>query len=290
MHHMGAFRAIADPDRVIAAIAERQHGIVPLRQLHHAGITRRMVEIRVRAGRLHRIHHGVYAVGHRALSNEGRWMAAVLAAGDGAVLSHRSAAELWGLLRAKGGPRHVTIPTVSGRRRRPGLDIHRSRTLLPRDITMRASIPVTTPARTVADLRRVAAPAEVRRAIRQAEYVGLPLEDRASDRTRSDLERVFLRMLRRHRLPKPEVNVPIGPYTVDFLWRDARLVVEVDGWQAHRGRQAFLDDRARDAYLRLKGFAVQRFSDEQVEGNAPTLVALLRRRFASAARGAKPTA
>jgi very-short-patch-repair endonuclease len=287
---MGGFRAIADPDRVIAAIASRQHGVVSLHQLLAAGISQRMVEIRVQAGRLHRIHHGVYAVGHGALSNEGRWMAAVLAAGEGAVLSHRSAAELWSLLRPEAGPSHVTVPCGGGRRRRSGLIVHRSSSLRRRHVSRQASIPVTTPARTIADLRRVAEPHEVRRAIRQAEYLGLPLEETATDRTRSDLERAFLRLCSRHRLPSPEVNVRIGPYTADFLWRDARLVVEVDGWQAHRGRQAFLDDRARDAYLKLKGFDVHRFSDEQVEGHEQTLAVLLHRRLASAVHGAKPTA
>ena len=286
---MGGFRAIAKPDRVIAAIAGRQHGVVTLTQLYAAGMTWRMVELRVRAGRLHRIHRGVYAVGHRALSNEGRWRAAVLAAGEGAVLSHRSAAGLWGLLKPRGQPPHVTTSGGTGRRKRPGLVVHRSSTLRPRDVTRRASIPVTAPARTIADLRLVAGSAEVRRAIRQAEYLGLPLEERHSDRTRSDVERDFLSLCRRHRLPLPEVNVPIGPYTVDFLWPHACLVVETDGWAAHRGRQAFLDDRARDAYLALRGLEVHRFSDEQVGENDATLVALLRQRLSCSGRGAKPT-
>jgi very-short-patch-repair endonuclease len=275
---MGALRATPHPDQVIASIARRQHGVVTLTQLYAAGITWRMVARRVQAGRLHRIHHGVYAVGHGALSNEGRWIAAVLAAGEGAVLSHRSAAELWSLLRPQNAPPHVTIPHAAGRRKRSGLFVHRSRTLQASDVTRCRSIRVTTPARTIADLRRVAKPSEVRRAIRQAEYLGLPLEDTATDRTRSDLERAFLRLCRRHRLPCPEVNVGIGPYTADFLWRDARLIVETDGWAAHRGHQAFLDDRARDAYLRVRGFEVLRFSDEQVEEER-TLVTLLRGRL-----------
>jgi very-short-patch-repair endonuclease len=109
------------------------------------------------------------------------------------------------------------------------------------------------------------------------------LADVESDRSRSDLERDFLRLCRRHRLPLPEVNVKIGPYTVDFLRRRQRLVVETDGWKAHRGRQAFLDDRSRDPYLAVRGLEVQRFSDEQVAQAAPLIIALLRRRLRAAA-------
>ena len=97
------------------------------------------------------------------------------------------------------------------------------------------------------------------------------------DRTRSELERIFLGLCRRYRLPTPEVNVEIGPYTADFLWRERRLVVETDGWGAHRGRQAFEDDHARDAYLRLQGFEVLRFTYEQVVRDPGTVAALLRR-------------
>jgi hypothetical protein len=205
-------------------------------------------------------------------------MAGVLAAGDGAVLSHRSAAELWSLLQPRNAPPHLTIPHAAGRRKRSGLIVHRSRTLQESNVTRCHSIPVTTPARTIADLRRLAEPHEVRRAIRQAEYLGLPLAAITTDRTRSDLEGAVLALCRRSGLPPPEVNVKIGRYTADFLWREQHLVVEADGWQAHRGRQAFLDDRARDAHLRVRGFEVLRFSDEQVE-EEQTLVTLLRGRL-----------
>jgi very-short-patch-repair endonuclease len=278
---MGAFRA---PDRVIADVARRQHGVVTRSQLNSAGVTRRMVDTRVRSGRLHRIHHGVYAAGHRALSNEGRWMGAVLACGEGAVLSHRSAAELWELLPPRATVVDVTVPLRRGRKRRRGVRIHRPSSLPRSATTHRETIPVTTPARTIIDLRRVAGAAEVRRAIRQANYLGLPLKEIATDGTRSDPEAAVLDLCRRNRLPAPEVNVKVGPYTADFLWREQRLVVEVDGWRAHRGRQAFLDDRARDAYLRLRGLEVQRFSDVQVEHDEPTVVALLRRYLDNGAR------
>jgi very-short-patch-repair endonuclease len=133
---------------------------------------------------------------------------------------------------------------------------------------------VTTPARTLSDLRRVVAtpgrrglisPKELRRAIRQANVLGLPVgEEERQERTRSELERDFLRLCRRHRLPAPEVNVRVGPHLVDFLWRERMLVVETDGYRYHSGRVAFEDDRARDLELRALGYEVVRLSSRQV--------------------------
>lgn len=199
-------------------------------------------------------------------------MAAVLACGPGAALSHRSAAELWELLPRRDGPVHVTVPTVNGRRQRPGLRIHRSSTLTDGERTRRNGIDVTTPARTLRDLPATVPSFLVRRATRQAEFLGLDLGGIETDGTRSDLERAFLRLCRRHRLPSPEVNARIGPYAVDFLWREQRLVVETDGFAAHRGRQAFEDDRARELYLHARGYRVRRFSDRQVRRRATELV------------------
>jgi very-short-patch-repair endonuclease len=132
-------------------------------------------------------------------------------------------------------------------------------------VTRRHGIPVTKPAQTISDLRGRVSEKELRRAIRQADVLGLPIDpDIEHDRTRSDLERDFLRLCRRHRLPAPEVNVRIGSREVDFLWREARLVVETDGYRYHRGRQAFEDDRARDLDLRSQGYDVLHFSYRQV--------------------------
>lgn len=150
----------------------------------------------------------------------------MLACGPKAVVSHRSAAELWGLLHPRRGPVAVTVPGDGGRRKRPGIRLHRSPSLRPLDLTSRNNIPVTTPARTIADLRRVADVDEVRRAIREAEFLGLAVVGHEGERelTRSGLERRFLRLCRRHRLPEPEVNALVGPYEVDFLWRDRNLI------------------------------------------------------------------
>jgi very-short-patch-repair endonuclease len=191
-------------------------------------------------------------------------MAAVLAHGDGAALSHRSAAELWRLLRPAGGVIHVSIPTGSGRRRRDGIRLHRRPRLVSTAITRRRNIPVTTPARTLADLRHAVPPAQLRRAIRQAEVLGLPTGLKASEATRSELEHLFLRLCERHRLPAPEVNVQVGPYEVDFLWRSERLIVETNGYRYHRGAQAFEDDHQRDLVLRSHGCDVRHFTYRQV--------------------------
>lgn len=266
----------AKADRLIARIAGRQHGVITSAQLAEAGVSRSAAVRRARAGLLHRVHQGVYAVGHAALSHHGRWTAAVLACGEGAVLSHISAAQLWGLLPARGGPIHVTIATASGRRRRKGLRIHRS-PLLPHTATTRLDgIAVTTVARTLADLRRTAAPHVYRRAVRQAEYRGLDLGDTPTDGTRSDLERTFLALCRRHRIPEPDVNAKVGPYTVDFLWPEHRLIVETDGYRAHRGRQAFEDDRERDRRLALLGHRVLRFTHAQVTGDSAGVAKAIR--------------
>jgi very-short-patch-repair endonuclease len=256
---------VVNADAEVAAIASRQHGVATFTQLKQAGVSRSGIYRRLAAGRLHRVHRGVYAVGHRGLSQQGKWMAAVLACGAGAVLSHRSAAELWELLPASTGPIHVSVPASSGgRSSRHRLRIHRS-SLPAGDTTIRGRIPVTTPARTIADLKRSVPAVTVRKAIREAEFRGLDLGDTDTDHTRSELERAFLLLCRRHGLPAPEVNVRVGRFTVDFLWRAQRLAVETDGYRAHRGRQAFEDDRERELALGVRGIRLRRFSDRQVD-------------------------
>jgi very-short-patch-repair endonuclease len=266
----------APVDWQIAQIARLQHGVVTTAQLVEVGLSRAAVSQRAGRGRLHRLHQGVYAVGHHALSDEARWMAAVLACGPGAVLSHGAAAVHWGLLRPLDGPVDVTVSTHSGRKRRRGIRIHRCATLgaplsinalqkrPERAVTVRDRIPVTTVPRTLEDIRATLAPYLVRRAIRQAEFLKLPVGIE-TDRTRSDLERDFLRLCRRYGLPAPEVNVVIDGMTVDFLWRHARLVVETDSYATHGGTIAFEDDRERDLRLRRAGYSVHHFSERQLE-------------------------
>jgi very-short-patch-repair endonuclease len=274
---------VASPDREIAKIAGRQHGVVSSRQLISAGLSRAGVARRVEAGRLHRAHRGVYAVGHPGLSWHGRWMAAVLACGEGAVVSHRSAAELWEMLKPTAGAVDVSVHGGGGRARRPGIRLHRRASLRSDAVTQRHRVPVTRPAQTIADLRQVVPEKEVRRAIRQAAVLGLPLDEGARrERTRSELERDFLRLCRRYRLPLPEVNVSIGRYEADFVWSDLGFVVETDGYRYHRGRQAFRDDRRRDLELRARGLEVQRLSEEQIDEEPERVAEILHEVLASA--------
>lgn len=298
----------AKADARVAAIAARQHGVASIEQLRAAGLSDQAVSERRRAGRLHRMHRGVYAVGHTAPSAERRWMAAVLAlrtgapgggreaadtaeaagraptgarspagpAGAQAVLSHRSAAALWRMLPPGDGPVDVSVPSGGGRRSRSGIRIHRSASLDATQVTSRRGIPVTTPARTVADLRAVLAPEELRRAARQADVLGLPLGPEAPvDGTRSELEGAFLRLCRRHRLPQPRVNMRIGQLLVDFCWPERQLVVETDGYRYHRGRAAFEDDRSRDLRLQARGYRVLRLTHRQVTGEPAEVAAVL---------------
>jgi very-short-patch-repair endonuclease len=160
------------------------------------------------------------------------------------------------------------------------MQIHRSPSLQKTATTIKDGIRVTTTPRTLADLKGTVEPWEHRRAIRQAEYLGLPTALK-TDRTRSDLEAAFLRLCRRHGIPPPEVNIKIAGFTVDFLWREQRLVVETDGYAAHRGRQAFLDDRARELTLAANGLRLRRFSDEQVDHQADEVAAAIRSELAA---------
>lgn len=256
---------VDSPDGRVARRSAQQYGVISIGQLRDAGLSDDAVLGRVRTGRLHRLHRGVYAVGHPNPPAEGRWMAALLACGKEACLSHRSAAHLWRLLKPEGGPIDVSVSSASGRARRIGIRLHRRASLPAAAVTQRSRIPVTTPGQTIDDLRSIVSPAELRRAIRQAEVLGLRtgLEGR-EERTRSELEHLFLRLCRRHRLPAPEVNVQIGPRIVDFLWREQRVIVETDGYRYHRGSQAFEDDHERDLDLRSLGYDVVRLTYRQV--------------------------
>lgn len=263
--HMG--NQPAKCDLVIARIASRQHGVVSSAQLRAAGISKVAASKRTNAGRLHRLHRGVYAVGHTRLTFEGRCLAAALACGESAVVSHGSAASLWRLIPAGDGPIDITLPTDAGRESRPGIRIHRTSTLIAGLTTRRSAVPVTRPARTLRDLRRVVPPALHQQAVRRG--LDLRLIDEADlqrepDLTRSELERLFLRLCRRHRFPSPEVNARVGPYEVDFLWRERGVIVETDGFRYHGNRGAFESDRVRDARLQSLGYRVLRFTYRQV--------------------------
>jgi very-short-patch-repair endonuclease len=284
-------------DIEIARLAGAQHGVVSRPQLLVLGFTDDGVTRRTRAGRLHRVHRGVYAVGHRVLTLEGRWMAAVLAAGDGAVLSHASAAAAWDMRPVGGGGIHVTIQSSTGRERRAGLRIHRSVTLTPQDITTHRSIPITDPHRTLVDLARTLKGRQLEQAVNRAERLidferlsrAAPPSLRAvlqrytTATTRSELEELFLRLCDDHGVPRPEVNARIAGLEVDFVWRDRRLTVEVDGYAHHRSPAAFERDRERDVLLETAGWRVMRFTYDQVTHRAAWVASAVR-------TGARPPA
>jgi very-short-patch-repair endonuclease len=254
----------------IARIAGRQHGVATSAQLYAVGIGKNRVTRLLRAGRLHRLYRGVYAVGHRSPNEWQRYMAAVLVCGEGAALSHQSAAYLWGFLKPEGGPVHVTSPSTAGKALRAEVVLHRSPSLKEGETTRRERIPVTTPRRTIEDLEGTIPGYLYRRAKSQAEFMKYRL-NLPSDRTRSDLERDFLRFLAKHGFPRPEVNVKVGKYTVDFLWPEHMLAVETDFFDYHRGSQAFEDDHQRELDLRRMGYTVRRFTGAQIR-NHPALV------------------
>jgi predicted transcriptional regulator of viral defense system len=268
-------------DARIADLAKGQHGVVARRQLLSLGIGKEAIEWRLRSGRLHRLHRGVYAVGHRALSREARWMAAVLFCGPEAVLSHRSAAALWGI-RVSSGAIEVTAPSKSRSRGR----IRRHFAVLPADeVTERNGTPVTTVPRTIFDLAAVEPIGLVEQALRQVErlrlYDALSLTDllaryprRHGSRTvreclrrlhdlpdgftREKLEARFLAFLDRYGFPRPRLNawLTIGShrYQVDCLWPAQKVIVELDGYATHGTRHAFEGDRDRDRRLLAAGY------------------------------------
>jgi very-short-patch-repair endonuclease len=288
----------------IATLAERQHGVVSLSQLQFMGLSSRAVRDRVAAGRLTRIHRGVYAVGHGRLTGHGRWMAAVLALGDGAVLSHRSAAALHGIRPDNRATTDITLPSRSARPR-PGIRVHKSSTLTAADVTTMDGIRCTTVARTLLDMAETVDERGIEKAIDQADVLRIfdrrAVEDvltRAGGRrgarvvqevlgvyggptlTDHELEERFLTLCRKASLPSPAVNewVALGDgiaYKADFLWRAERLIVETDGWGSHRTRRAFEDDRRRDRRLRLAGWDVIRFTWRDVEREPEAVVTFL---------------
>jgi very-short-patch-repair endonuclease len=300
-------------DERIAELAGRQFGVVARRQIELLGVGREAIEVRLRSRRLHRLHRGVYAVGHRALSIQGKRMAAVLASGPGAVLSHATAIALWGVGGSAGGPIHVT----TAKKWRSSAQIRRHYSLLPEnEMTVLDGIPVTTVPRTIFDFAAIASIDQVESAIREAEYRQLHdrlslvdllerypgrrggprvcsalkrIETLPSGRPKSPLEERFLPFLRRHGLPRPRLNdwIFVGKrrFQVDCHWQGTGQIVELDGWQAHGTRSAFRDDRTRDRILRTAGYDVTRIAWAQLDDEAEAIAADLRRLLRSRSGG-----
>jgi very-short-patch-repair endonuclease len=292
-------------DAVVAALAARQWGVVTRRQLFETGLSRKSVESRMSSGHLIRLHPGVYAVGHARLRPEGHWLAAVLAVGPGAVLSHRDAAGLHALRPANHA--RIEVTTAADRRSTEKIEVHRTRVLDADGITTVQGIPVTTVARTLLDLAGVVPRDHLSRAMQQADrrkVLDLRAIEAAMARTRgrrgrghralttaieeyaalglsatdSVLEDAFHRLLRDHGLPSPAINAYVAGFRVDCVWRSQRVAVELDGWAWHHTRHAFERDRERDAALMAQGWRVLRFTHHQVT-RRPDLVAQTLRRL-----------
>lgn len=298
-------------DLPLAKLAARQHGVVTVQQLREFGLGDSGIAKRVRTGRLHRVHRGVYSVGHDALPQRGRYLAAVLALGPGAALSHWSAAALWGLVDdVDAHPIDVTV--AHDARARWGIRVHTVGCLPARDRRRVGGISVTAVARTLLDLADVVTPQVLRRALREAYVKRLTSEPQLSSvisgargrhgaprlaalispglvATRSELEDRVLDLLRSNGLPRPLVNARLAGLPrrveVDFLFAEARLIVEADGARYHDNRLAREADASRQAMLEAAGYRVLRVTWSQVVREADDTVRRLRAAVGLAATG-----
>lgn len=241
------------------------------------GLGKGLIQERLQSGRLMPVHRGVFAVGHRKIGLRGEWIAAVLASGPGAALSHGSAAHLWGLRRSRGA---AEVSRCSGGKRRPGIRVHQCRSLTSVDVMIEAGIRVTSIERTLLDiaarldarrleravaaadrsgrlrwpeLERVLAESRGRQGTARLRRVAQQIDPRAIDAI-SPLEVDFLALCREAGLPAPEVNVLVGGHLIDFLWPDKRVVVETDGYRYHKDRLAFEQDHETSVALTAAGY------------------------------------
>jgi hypothetical protein len=287
-------------DRQLAALADRQHGVFATWQLTDDSCGRHAIEHRASTKRLRRLHRGVYAYGHRRLTANGYRLAAALACGPTAVVSHRSAAAIWELIQTSPTRIDITVPGTSRCSRR-GIRVHRARRLRPEDVTTVDGVPVTTVAQTLLDLAAVVNRTRLRRAIEQADRSGvlnldalLRAIDRAPTRkgtanlrsiladyagpalTRSGLERRFLELVEEAGLPKPLVNVKVAGFEVDVFWPQWRLVVELDSRAFHLDPRTFERDRLRDARLQRARCRVLRITDRRITASPKAVIADIR--------------
>ena len=286
-HHSDALRHPVD--RNVAELAERQHGVVTTQQLVACGVSRGAIARRVKNGRLHNVHRGVYVVGHMALAPLAKERAALLACGRGAVLSHWSAAALWGFGEADDRV-HVTVP---GRqvRPRPGIEVHRTTTDA-RDVRTRSSLPLTAPDRTVLDLRGRMSATAFERLV--AEGIAMRLVSRGllgedAQVTRSEAERALLRLVKKAGIEHPQTNQRVAGHEVDAVWRDHGVIAEVDGFAFHGHRLAFERDRRKDRALLREGWTVLRITWRQLRDEPEAVVADLAGTLSAAGPRTAPT-
>jgi very-short-patch-repair endonuclease len=283
----------------LANLANRQYGVVGRWQLVELGFGDEAIRSQLRSGRLHQLHRSSYAVGHRIVPRRGKWLAAVLAMGPGAFLSHESAAALWGLV---GDRPEVDVTAPGGRQERPGrkgMTVHRCK-LHSDEVTVHERIPVSTVARTLFDLAERGPANRLKDAWDEASRLRLlrvPEVTTAYDRGRGRLRarrriRPFLAARQRlvedlasrledrfaafvvdHRLPPPQTNVLVDGDEVDVLWPGARLIVELDSWEFHAHRAAFEKDRSRDADHLLDGYRTLRVTHRRLSEEPVRLAA-----------------
>jgi very-short-patch-repair endonuclease len=285
----------------LSQLATKQHGVVARRQLLRLGFGNEAIKSRLAAGRLNPLHLEVYAVGHMRLSRYSHWLAAVLAYGDAALLSHRTAATLWGLSGSRFKAVDVTAPAGrQGVARRRGIWIHRGR-IHPEDRGEEAGIPVTTVARTLFDYAEVEGFRRLEKAWEEADRLKqlrlgevervcergygrralkpirrLLAETRAVTRTRSPLEDRFQDFCRHFDLPPHSTNVDVLGKEVDVLWPVAKLIVELDSWEFHSHRAAFQRDRTRDTRLLVAGYRTIRVTHDRLDREATALASEIR--------------
>jgi len=288
---------VGSADQRVARIAARQHGVVTIAQLLNAGLSRQAVSRRVRKGVLHRERWGVYRVGHRAPSTDARYLAAVLACGETAVLSGMAAAFVFGLV--KGSPPAPEVTSAATRRVR-GVITRRVRRLDPRDVTSYRAIPITTVARTLIDIAAGLSLDALAAACHEAgvrHRVDASMVDAALARrpnvpgvgklqaifrgeartTLSRLEREFLAVLRSVGLPLPETNRLVDGRRVDCRWPEHRLTIELDGYRYHHSRHAWERDRRREREARARGDEFRRYTYGDVTEDRSLMLAELRR-------------
>jgi very-short-patch-repair endonuclease len=301
MHGIGAKNSVrrggGGDDAAIAELADRQHGVVARWQLVALGLGRGAIAERLKKKRLHRVHQGVYAVGYRRVSQMGWWMAAVLACGPNAVLSHRCAAALWGIL--EHWPTRVDVSVPRPLASREGIRVHVT-TIAADERTVRAGIPVTTVARTLLDLAAVLNAHELNRALERAEALRpsdhtplVALIERHRGRrgtanlrgaikeglrpavTKSELERRFLSFIDKAELPRPQTNrwLQIGGewLEVDCVWPAQRVIVELDSRAYHQTTDSFERDRRRDRRAQAAGWRVLRVTDQAMRAEGCSL-------------------
>jgi Transcriptional regulator, AbiEi antitoxin len=267
----------------VLALAKSQHGHVARRQLLALGLSRGTIDGRIEAGEYLRVHHGVYGIAPLRDDPVSRAAAAVLACGEGAVLSHGSAATLWGFSRYWTFPLEVI---AKGERERPGITTHRCRTLKRRDVTRQLGIPTTSPERTILDLAPRLAKKQLTRMVNDARlrgYVHLasltdlvarnrhhpgakllkPFVEQPGNPTRSGFEDAFRDFCAKYGLPTPLINTMLNGYEVDAYFPDHRLIVQLDGLRYHNDPASFEEDRDRDAEQLKHGVRTIRITDER---------------------------